>query len=47
VVLPLLSILVGETHLFVLCVQVEGAAWWVAMWIMARVGDLVRRTGDG
>jgi hypothetical protein len=28
-------------------VQVEGAAWGVATRIMARVGDLVQRTGDG
>jgi hypothetical protein len=28
-------------------VEVTGAAWWVAMKIMIRVGDLVQRTGDG
>jgi hypothetical protein len=28
-------------------VQVEGAAWHVAMKIMAGVGDLVQRTRDG
>jgi hypothetical protein len=28
-------------------VQVAGAAWRVAMRIMAGVGDLVQRTGDG
>jgi hypothetical protein len=28
-------------------VQVTGAARWVAMRIMAGVGDLVQRTGDG
>jgi hypothetical protein len=28
-------------------VQVEGAAWRVATRIMAGVGDLVQRTGDG
>jgi hypothetical protein len=28
-------------------VQVTGAAWWVVMKIMAGVGDLVQRTGDG
>jgi hypothetical protein len=28
-------------------VQVEGAAWRAATRIMARVGDLVQRTGDG
>jgi hypothetical protein len=28
-------------------VQVEGAAWRAAMRIMAGVGDLVQRTGDG
>jgi hypothetical protein len=28
-------------------VQVAGAAWRVAMMIMAGVGDLVQRTGDG
>jgi hypothetical protein len=29
------------------CVQVVGAVWRVAMRIMAGVGDLVQRTGDG
>jgi hypothetical protein len=28
-------------------VQVAGAAWHAAMRTMARVGDLVQRTGDG
>jgi hypothetical protein len=28
-------------------VQVTGAAWWAAMRIMAGVGDLVQRIGDG
>jgi hypothetical protein len=28
-------------------VQVVGSAWWAAMRIMAGVGDLVQRTGDG
>jgi hypothetical protein len=28
-------------------VQVTGAAWWVATRIVAEVGDLVQRTGDG
>jgi hypothetical protein len=28
-------------------VQVAGVAWRAAMRIVARVGDLVRRTGDG
>jgi hypothetical protein len=28
-------------------VQVAGAAWHVATWIMVGVGDLVQRTGDG
>jgi hypothetical protein len=28
-------------------VQVTGAAWRAATRIMTRVGDLVRRTGDG
>jgi hypothetical protein len=28
-------------------VQVAGATWRAAMRIMARVGDLVQRTGDG
>jgi hypothetical protein len=28
-------------------VQVVGAAWQAATRIMARVGDLVQRTGDG
>jgi hypothetical protein len=28
-------------------VQVVGAAWRAAMMIMAGVGDMVRRTGDG
>jgi hypothetical protein len=28
-------------------VQVAGASWWTAMRIMARVGDLVQRIGDG
>jgi hypothetical protein len=28
-------------------VQVAGAAWWVAMSIVAAVGDLLQRTGDG
>jgi hypothetical protein len=28
-------------------VQVTGAAWWAATRIMAGVGDLVQRTGDG
>jgi hypothetical protein len=28
-------------------VQVVGAAWYAAMRIMAGVGDLVQRTGDG
>jgi hypothetical protein len=29
------------------CMQVAGAAWCAAMRIVARVGDLVQRTGDG
>jgi hypothetical protein len=28
-------------------VQVAGAAWWAAMRIVAGVGDLVQRIGDG
>jgi hypothetical protein len=28
-------------------VQVAGVAWWTATWIMAGVGDLVQRIGDG
>jgi hypothetical protein len=28
-------------------VQVAGAAWHIVMRIVARVGDLVQRTGDG
>jgi hypothetical protein len=28
-------------------VQVPGAAWRAAMWIVVGVGDLVQRTGDG
>jgi hypothetical protein len=28
-------------------VQVAGAAWWVVTRIMAGVGDLLQRTGDG
>jgi hypothetical protein len=28
-------------------VQVADASWWTAMRIMARVGDLVQRIGDG
>jgi hypothetical protein len=28
-------------------VQIIGAAWWASMMIMAGVGDLVQRTGDG
>jgi hypothetical protein len=28
-------------------VQVAGAAWRAATWIVAGVGDLVHRTGDG
>jgi hypothetical protein len=28
-------------------VQVASAAWWVGTRIMAGVGDLVQRTGDG
>jgi hypothetical protein len=28
-------------------VQVVGVTWWVAMRIMAGVGDLVQRIGDG
>jgi hypothetical protein len=27
-------------------VQVAGVAWWEAMRIVARVGDLVQRAGD-
>ncbi len=30
-----------------LVVQVAGDAWWAAMRIVTRVGDLVQRTGDG
>jgi hypothetical protein len=37
-----------ENHVCLSCgVQVAGAAWWVATRIMAGVGDLVQRTGDG
>jgi hypothetical protein len=28
-------------------VQVAGATWWAATRIVAKVGDLVQRTGDG
>jgi hypothetical protein len=37
-----------ENHVCLSCVvQVADAAWRVAIRIMARVGDLVQRTGDG
>jgi hypothetical protein len=45
----LLSILVRVEHHIYLShgVQVAGAVWWTATSIMAGVGYLVQRTGDG
>jgi hypothetical protein len=37
----------GESRLLVSCVQEVGATWRAAMRTVARVGDLVQRTGDG
>jgi hypothetical protein len=37
----------GESRLLVSCVQEAGATWRAATWTVARVGDLVQRTGDG
>jgi hypothetical protein len=38
----------SENHVCLSCgVQVAGAAWRVATRTVARVGDLVQRTGDG
>jgi hypothetical protein len=37
-----------ENHVCLSCgVQVASAEWWAATRIMAGVGDLVQRTGDG
>jgi hypothetical protein len=47
VILPL-SLFRVENHICLSRgVQVAGAAWWAAMRIMAGVGDLVQRIGDG
>jgi hypothetical protein len=47
VVLPL-SLFYLENHVCLSHgVQVAGAAWWAATRIVAGVGDLVQRTGDG
>jgi hypothetical protein len=44
----LLSLFCWENHVCLSCgVHVAGAAWSAAMRIMAGVGDLVQRTGDG
>jgi hypothetical protein len=37
----------GESRLLVSCVQEVGATWRAATRTVARVGDLVQRTGDG
>jgi hypothetical protein len=43
-----LSLFHWENHVCLSCdVQVAGAAWRAAMRIMAGVGDLVQRIGDG
>jgi hypothetical protein len=47
VILPLLSISCGELCLPVSCVQVTGATWQTVTRIMAGVGYLVQRIGDG
>jgi hypothetical protein len=47
VILPL-SLFHLENRVYLSCgVQVVGAAWWAAMRIVAGVGDLVQRIGDG
>jgi hypothetical protein len=44
----LLSLFHSENHVCLShCVQVAGVAWRTATMIMAGVGDLVQRTGDG
>jgi hypothetical protein len=46
-VLPL-SLFQLENHVYLSRgVQLVGTAWWVAMRIVAGVGDLVQRTRDG
>jgi hypothetical protein len=47
VVLPLSLFLVENHVYFSRGMQVVGATWRAAMRIMARVGDLVQRTGNG
>jgi hypothetical protein len=37
----------GGSRLLVSCVQEAGATWRAATCTVARVGDLVQRTGDG
>jgi hypothetical protein len=48
IVLFFLSLFPLENHVYLSrVVQVAGAAWRAVMRIMAGVGDLVQRTGDG
>jgi hypothetical protein len=47
VVLPLSLFHLENRVCFSRGVHVVGVAWWAAMRIVAGVGDLVQRTGDG